>query len=202
MKRKLTMCTIQDKKELRKWFGKYPKIPKSLYGHCSYGDGVYFFQWEQKENDYHISIEDSTITRQQLKILKKIARKNHKKLYVSFHTHDRGFGTVFLSFLIGKIADKLIDGLIDCVISFIKSFKISSIEVTRNEKNECTIKAKGDIGGEIDSLCEITLKEASHGQIDYFINGLSNKTTSKVFYYDKDGKLIYEQKPNMLDIFA
>ena len=204
MKRKLTMYTIKNKKELRKRFGKYPKIPKSLYGHCSYADGVYFFQWEQKASDYCISIEDSTITQKELKFYKKLARKNHKRLYVSLHTHDRGFGTVFLKFLIGKVADKLLDELIDYCIARIPNYDISSIEITKNnEKNECTLKTKGDIGGEIDSLCEITLEKVSEKQIDYFINNFSNKIDSKVIYYDKDGNLIYEQTKNQkIDILA
>lgn len=177
------------------------RIDRSLYGHCRFFDGVYYFCWEVLDTDFVISIPYTAISKKDLKNLKKLAKHQKKELYIHFDCGPKGPGSVALTFILTNLAIGVLQEMGKDVYIYFKNRIIDKINIEKRDEFTEVIEIYAD--GDKDNPTYLDIKDESAEQLQKFETLIIENLLpqKKVISYNKNGA-VYEKIPNQIDIEA
>ena len=189
----------------RNYFHKHSpeRISKSLFGHCSFFDGVYYFNWESNEFDFCVSYPYTEIPKSELRALIKLSKKQKKELYVTFHCTPKGPGSAVLTFILSNIAAGLLQELGKDIYAYFKNKVIDKICIKEKDSSNEVIEVYTD--GDTDSPTYLYLEQANSDTLDSFENIILENLLAqrKPARYTPNG-IVYESKlsHHLIDVNA
>lgn len=168
-------------------------IPIALFGRCSFFDGVYGFSFEHFDDDFYVSLPYTEISRRELKLLQKLAKHQHKELFVQFNCTPKGPGSIVLTFILSGITNGILQEIGKDLYNSFKDCVINKISINKQSNNSATFEVVSD--NEFESPTQIYLQDADEKQQGEFEKILVNNLVgNKIQSYNNNGVLYEKQK--------